>query len=816
MPGHDEINRLPRLVTRPSAFWQPHRLVAPSSWEGHIPFAFWIVDIHRPTVLVELGTYSGNSFCAFLQAIKELKISCNCFAIDTWEGDEHSGFYDESVFEDLSAYHDAHYSEFSRLVRSRFDDTLDYFANGSIDLLHIDGLHSYEAVKRDFQTWLPKMSNRGVILFHDVDVRERGFGVWQLWEEVRKTYPHFTFTHGHGLGVAGVGKNISSKLRSLFELSVPRFNNDAVQVRSFFARLGNTFTERLQVQAQQQKTKALEEVRIQLAEREGAIVRVEEALTQRSFENHELRRRLAERDGAITRVEEALAQRSSENDRLRMQLSERGAETDAKRVLRRIVRHPRSVFLEARRRLEIRISGEFDATVAAIAKAAEYLQIKFAGDERSDRISLKVSRLAAAASAAQALPSSPNNRKLICLSHVLPWPPRAGNEYRIHRMLTWASRTGWDVFLIVAPLPGQEPDAEQLMNLCSVYPNVVVVCRDGRIVYRLNQGSDALDALNGQLTPVFADVLGEAEPNDPIEKWALNFQRAMASDALITVLQVLADAIGPHVVLANYVFMTRALPLLPHGILKVLDTIDVFSTKKAAVQRFGIADHSYISPEIEGRLLARADVIVAIQSEERDVLSALAPGKTIVTAGVDFEFTPQGNLPEGRTVMLVASGNPLNVKGANDFLRFAWPVVQRKFADAELLIVGSVGEGIALHGSNVKVLGRVNDLAPLYAQARVVINPAVAGTGLKIKTIEAIAHLRPIVLWPSGVSGVDQELKAYCRIAKNWYAFTEGVIELLTDDCAIAALSQNRERVRELISAGHVYSSLAEALGIPC
>ena len=45
-----------------------------------------------------------------------------------------------------------------------------------------------------------------------------------------------------------------------------------------------------------------------------------------------------------------------------------------------------------------------------------------------------------------------DGRRLICVSHVLPYPPRAGNEYRIHRMLTWLAEQNWDILLVVCPL----------------------------------------------------------------------------------------------------------------------------------------------------------------------------------------------------------------------------------------------------------------------------------------------------------------------------------------------------------------------------
>ena len=73
---------------------------------------------------------------------------------------------------------------FSTLLPMTFDQAVDRFSDGEIDLLHIDGYHTYEAVRHDFETWQSKVSGRGVILFHDVMERIYDFGVWRLWKEL--------------------------------------------------------------------------------------------------------------------------------------------------------------------------------------------------------------------------------------------------------------------------------------------------------------------------------------------------------------------------------------------------------------------------------------------------------------------------------------------------------------------------------------------------------------------------------------------------------------------------------------------------------
>jgi predicted nucleic acid-binding Zn-ribbon protein len=220
----------------------PARLVWPSPWIGHIPFAFWLVDALRPRSIVELGVHSGNSYCAFLQAVQSLALPAQCYGIDHWRGDEHSDYYGDDVYGELRSYHDPRYGTFSTLIRTTFEEALPYFSDSSIDLLHIDGFHSYEAVARDFSEWLPKMSPRGVVLFHDINVREREFGVWRFWEEIAARHQTFAFVHSHGLGLAYVGTEPPpASLRTLLALADP----DSIgPIRSYFTRLGMSLVDR--------------------------------------------------------------------------------------------------------------------------------------------------------------------------------------------------------------------------------------------------------------------------------------------------------------------------------------------------------------------------------------------------------------------------------------------------------------------------------------------------------------------------------------------------------------------------------------------
>ncbi|MGH8557208.1 MAG: class I SAM-dependent methyltransferase, partial [Methylococcales bacterium] len=204
-----------------------------------------IVELLRPKIVVELGTHTGVSYCAFCQAVKHLGLDTQCYAVDTWVGDAQSGFYGSEILADLQSYHNPIYGGFSRLIQSTVDDAVNYFSDASVDLLHIDGLHTYDAVKHDFETWLPKLSPRGVVLFHDTNVRERDFGVWKLWARLRRKYPHFEFLHGHGLGILSIGEKRFDLLEQLFSAS----ENETKQIRDFFFCLGSRWSAEIENQS---------------------------------------------------------------------------------------------------------------------------------------------------------------------------------------------------------------------------------------------------------------------------------------------------------------------------------------------------------------------------------------------------------------------------------------------------------------------------------------------------------------------------------------------------------------------------------------
>jgi glycosyltransferase involved in cell wall biosynthesis len=283
------------------AFRRPSRIGVESAWYGHIPFGYWLMEQLQPRVLVELGVHAGVSYSAFCDIVLDRHLSTRCFAVDTWRGDGQTGFYSEAVYEDFRCFHDARYRAFSQLLRMPFHEAAAQIPDGSVDLLHIDGMHAYSAVQRDFQDWLPKLSDRAVVLFHDTNVHEPGYAVWRLWQELRRAYPAFEFLHAKGLGILAVGSSVPGPIEMLCSLSP----DEAGRLRELFAILGERWESEarlmlLRSSVAQMVTKA----QVERQQVQGARKRLEEELADAQKEFAEEREISA---AALRRVRQTLS-----------------------------------------------------------------------------------------------------------------------------------------------------------------------------------------------------------------------------------------------------------------------------------------------------------------------------------------------------------------------------------------------------------------------------------------------------------------------------------------------------------------------------
>lgn len=311
-----------------------------SAWSGHRYFAYDFIRNIQPNTIVELGTHHGTSFFSMCQSLKDGEyVPGEMVAVDTWLGDKHAGFYDESVYNKFLEIKDTYYHDLPiKPIRKTFDETVNLFEDASIDLLHIDGLHTYEAVKHDFESWISKVKSDGVVILHDIKVNEDDFGVYKLWEELKEQYVTIEFFQSFGLGVLFLDENIGRKFKEQekewqIHYSYVYEMNSLVRKQVEDQQLKHTADENFHVisglkqelqNEQNDKTSLLS--RVTEFEKKIAITQAEQGILTKQIENQRkeffeqysvIQNELIKQNGILNQKDILLGQKKEENKKLK-------------------------------------------------------------------------------------------------------------------------------------------------------------------------------------------------------------------------------------------------------------------------------------------------------------------------------------------------------------------------------------------------------------------------------------------------------------------------------------------------------------------
>lgn len=383
---------------------------------------------------------------------------------------------------------------------------------------------------------------------------------------------------------------------------------------------------------------------------------------------------------------------------------------------------------------------------------------------------------------------------LLFISHVNPILRSAGNEIRIYKMIKWLRAEGAKVVLLLNHPPLSSEIRLQLLGLVdAVYtPDQFRLSIFRRIITKIYYKI---------MKPLFFRQLS---PKTDAEKVRAYF---CPSD-LIKASGVLCKRYNVQAIVAEYVFTTPCLRNVSSNVLKLVDTHDLLSKRnpKEAI---------YCSAEEERAYLLNADVVIAIQADEAKQFRNLVPEREVVTVGIDYEVAASNLVDESykNTVLVVGSNYPANISGIKAFCEHAWPLVCKKKPKAVLMVAGKIGDAISTDIPQVRVLGWVDDLQTLYRQSAVVINPTMSGTGIKVKTVEALCNGKPLVATPNAVEGLDFKGEAPCLVCYNWQEFAEAIVSLLESDERCMANQEAAIRFAEEKFAGRkVYAELAAIL----
>ncbi len=312
--------------------------------------------------------------------------------------------------------------------------------------------------------------------------------------------------------------------------------------------------------------------------------------------------------------------------------------------------------------------------------------------------------------------------------------------------------------LIITPTPTHPATQGNRVRVCQVGLAMKAAGATVDLLYYAIDGSDreSIEAMRSTWDALYLVPTGGFRPRRRhpaywgVDDWI--------SPNLLEAARFLAATTRYDAVVVNYVWCSLLLDVFtdPRTV-RILDTHDAFGGRHEVARSAGMQPHwFYTSVAEEGRGLDRADLVLAIQSDEARYFAPITRSRVVT---IEYAAPPQYlPLTQGRdlTIGYLGSGNPWNLRSVEDFdASLAVVLAAVPAADwPRLLLFGGITRAVGPL-QVFQPLGMVDDVRDAYGVMDLVVNPMIGGTGLKIKTVEALAFGRPVLSTKAGGAGLE-------------------------------------------------------------
>lgn len=307
-------------------------------------------------------------------------------------------------------------------------------------------------------------------------------------------------------------------------------------------------------------------------------------------------------------------------------------------------------------------------------------------------------------------------KKILVISHVYSHPTNVGNKKYILDYCKALQKKGAEVYFLYI---GKQNKEEELQTSEAWGSKAFYIYLSG------------YDVFLGRCLKYFCKkILKRVMLDYLFVKYGINNQ-----------IRNIENEIVPDTVIVNYYWLSKALTL-SNAKKRVIATHDCFTNK---FERLGIQDLS-MTPSLEQKYLRRSNMIMSIQENESQFFRILAPHIPCITVYPPLTFTKQ-DVVDNKNILYIASNNQLNKEGLVWFIDSIFPQIVSLSSQYTLIIGGKISDSVREYSNNpnIKILGMVDNLEDFYEQGNIVVNPTLKGTGLKIKTIEAISYGKLVI-----------------------------------------------------------------------
>ncbi len=316
---------------------------------------------------------------------------------------------------------------------------------------------------------------------------------------------------------------------------------------------------------------------------------------------------------------------------------------------------------------------------------------------------------------------------ILVFSPFMSHPTDAGNKIRIYNMCKALQNMGHKIHFVYYTLQGEDPKNLKMME--TEWESLHLVKKTIHFAPNEN-GNYVLDNL-------YEESIGQTVQSVCINK-------------------------NIDCVLCNYVFQSKLFESVPQHIYKIIDTHDIFTERNKKLEANGV-DKSFFwfsfPEEEEKKALNRANAVIAIQDEEAKYFQTLTDQEMIVVGHLEKQRFLKRNYKTINKIGFIGSKNPINKQSILSFIS--------KFLDSPLSermtlhIAGSICQDITVVHPAIVKIDYIAKLKDFYEEVDIIINPLLFGTGLKIKSVEALSYGVPIISTSIGFEGIESDEPAH-------------------------------------------------------
>jgi hypothetical protein len=419
------------------------------------------------------------------------------------------------------------------------------------------------------------------------------------------------------------------------------------------------------------------------------------------------------------------------------------------------------------------------------------------------------------------------SRKLLFVTDVPFWREQTGAQQRILSLIRHFLALGWPVTTCF--LGARNEEIGKLAGL----PNGVKTLASLDLVFLADDWSPSgwwdriLWQVQCTLHAISSFFSGPNKTGQPLKHSSGKRLAEFESPQFRRRVQHYVQRLKPDVVVVEYVTLAYLLPSPREraGIEYWVDTHDLLSARCQQFKARGLSHWVEISETEEAQELKKFDGIIAIEPEEAATFRKFVPENIPVVVAQHAPthlnrtltketatkppLTLQDKLSPSRpmTIGMIASNNSINVSDLKWFLDEVWPRVMATCSEkkqVQLFLAGSICQMKYDFSrlQNVQTLGTIGSLEEFYERIDLVVNPVSFGTGLKIKSVEALCYGKPLLATNHGVEGIALPHSADSH---SWPWIVANTAEAMA--AAIITLGNNPAQLQQLSAASNFFAA---------